>query len=61
MIEIDPLGFDEWVSDLDKAELLHAYKAIKLMELLNFQLVAMKDDDLVNNVRKAVEEWARFK
>ena len=54
-IAVDPVEFDAWVEGLEKGDLLHAFRALKILELAKFKQTVGED------ITEVIEQWSQFK
>lgn len=54
-IEVDPLEFEEWISRVERDDLLHAFRAIKCIELIQFRATIGED------FADVLAEWGNLK
>lgn len=54
-VRVDPLEFDAWVEGLEKPDLLHAFVALKTLELMRFKKTVGEDYEEV------LDNWTSLK
>lgn len=53
-VRIDPLEFDQWIEGLEKPDLMHAFMAIKTLELMRFNKTVGEDYEGV------LDSWSKL-